>query len=423
MKKELAIILLLLFNACNVVDPLNTRTTIATNINSADNKMIKNDKQDLPAWQEIVLSKANLKDWKVKVDKLGSDNLTDIGFVDPDNGWVISQNDSVLNTGSGILYKTNDAGKTWNKIGLSIPNGSYISKAFFLTKSKGWIVIQAGSITNQATPTTLSILTTDDGGLTWTPQIRFNDSYASKLIFNNNGEGWLTGFTRKPTDSDIGVGLILHTRNFGVTWNDVSPKNSNIIKSAEDGLTITANRWNDINIVKEFTVIALSDGGEILRTVDGGSTWEVVSKIPFDGIGITGLSSGTFSLLKMIDASRFLVLSGRNSQEGTLANFIIVDKNEIDQRYRLPDVYISDVVYLNNKLIACGTKLQVNRQKNQVDRSGIILYTEDMKTWKILHETVNSCTHGCTFNKISVFNNIFVGAGNDGNLIKLQVRN
>lgn len=98
---------------------------------------------------------------------------------------------------------------------------------------------------------------------------------------------------------------------------------------------------------------------------------------------------------------------------------MLVDKNRVYERYRLPNVYISDIAYVrSNEIIACGTKLQLNHQKNLINRNGIILYSKDMTNWEIIYETTNQCKRGCSFNKISVFNKTLVVVGSDAKLIK-----
>lgn len=417
--KFIFILLTVFFSGCNQDNSFDTKPNLMTDTNSSDSEIIADQRQNLAVWQDIVLSKANLKDWQVEAEDLGTDNLTDVFFVDSNNGWIVSQNGDVFDAKGGILYKTIDAGKTWTKINLSIPKSFFISKVFFITEEIGWLLIQTDGNADKAVRTVLNIMVTDDGGLHWKLQNHFDDAYASKLMVSRNGEGWLTGFTRKSNDSVAGIGLILHTRDFGNTWSDVSPTHSNATEDGREAFTATVNRWNDIYSDQEFTATALSDNGKILKTTDGGASWQLVNKIPYDPIGYAKISSDNFSLLKRFKASDFLVLSGRNSQEGTLTNFMLVDKNRVYERYRLPNVYISDIAYVrSNEIIACGTKLQLNHQKNLINRNGIILYSKDMTNWEIIYETTNQCKRGCSFNKISVFNKTLVVVGSDAKLIK-----
>lgn len=88
--------------------------------------------------------------------------LNRVDFLDYWNGWVVGGypglDDSRGFSGVGLVFRTTDAGRTWNKLTLPRPYG-VIDNVKFMNAWTGWAVsrVPAGKV----------ILRTDDGGDTW----------------------------------------------------------------------------------------------------------------------------------------------------------------------------------------------------------------------------------------------------------------
>lgn len=366
-----------------------------------------------PERQNIVLGQSKIGNWQVNAEKLEGNDLTSSYFTDVNNGWVIGRTGNSVMPGESVLHKTTDGGKSWQKIELNIPKNSSIMEIRFISDQKGWLTINTAG--GGPIQTGLTIMLTEDGGINWKVLNQVNGIYGTKIAFLNDGEGWLAGF-RKNKDSALRQGVILHTKDFGKNWDDVSPTSANVLIADQQNKLGIVSSWNDVRTEQDSTAIILSDRGEILKTTDGGAAWIYINKIPSDQAGnVRGLTDD-FQLLKPITDLRFLTVGGLNSQEGTFASFAVMDENEIYHLSKLNDVYVSDVAYLGNgEFIFCGSRVESNVQE-RVERRGIVFYTKDMKNWEVIHETDFECKNGCLYNKISIVGEKLLLVGNNGDL-------
>ncbi len=120
--------------------------------------------------------------------------LHDLTFVDPLHGWGLDMRRK-------IVVHTNDGGETWTTQ-LELKN-SY-SSVFFLNQEQGWLIGEA-------------VLHTDDGGQTW--NIKTTDDFAyslKKSIFTDTLHGWAIGQTANQTPN------LLTTSDGGRTWTVIS---------------------------------------------------------------------------------------------------------------------------------------------------------------------------------------------------------
>jgi photosystem II stability/assembly factor-like uncharacterized protein len=135
--------------------------------------------------------------------------------------------------------------------------------------STGWVSGAGGTI-----------LRTLDGGSTWTPQSSGTPEDLNAVFFLTPSRGWAVGTN----------GTILSTSNGGAAWTlrhfeYLSPSNLPITPSFTDVRFLSDARGTLVGNTKE--------GGVILTTADGGSTWTRQPRVLFNG-GPAGLNALSF---------------------------------------------------------------------------------------------------------------------------------
>jgi photosystem II stability/assembly factor-like uncharacterized protein len=173
----------------------------------------------------------------------------------------------------------------------SIPTGNSLDKIIFSDSTHGWIIGSAGTI-----------LYSDNRGNSWELQNSHTSIDLSGISFINSLHGWAVGGNSVPP------GIILHTDNGGMNWeiqdsadyslNDVFfldslhgwiVGNYNALLFTDDGGDIWSYQ-NLPQIMMPYDVIFLDsvtgfiggthhDSGfwlKILKTTDGGNTWQVI---------------------------------------------------------------------------------------------------------------------------------------------------
>jgi photosystem II stability/assembly factor-like uncharacterized protein len=158
------------------------------------------------------------------------DNLFGTKFVDPQEGWAVG--------GFGSIFRTDDGGLTW------VPQVSKTTEMLydvdFVDDDRGWVVGRSGTI-----------LHTEDGGRTWTAQASGVgvEKHLFAVDFADAQHGVVVG--------DWGV--VLTTRDGGGTWENHSLEHDVIL--------------NDVSMIDANTGYVAGEVGTVLRTTDGGRTW------------------------------------------------------------------------------------------------------------------------------------------------------
>jgi len=301
--------------------------------------------------------------WTADATFLTTKSIWDIYFLDANNGWVATQN-------SGAVYRTTDGGTTWTSYtvnSLMVPNS-----VMFIDANTGFVTHNA--ITLVTTP----CFKTTDGGVTWTGLNTSTDVlYATAAEGTNvftvgkfgaiskstdNGETWVPKFSAvtttqlrmiKFTSSNVGYvaggttssGFLLKTINGGTTWDNVGKDflgqvysfdivnadvwyagtgNNKLYKTTDAGATFveqtqsvivsTSTDYNDMGFVDPNNGYAVSSGGGIIKTTDGGTTW-VTANTPFGTSGIWAVK--VFNAQKVIavgaSAKAFMTTDGGTS--------------------------------------------------------------------------------------------------------------
>jgi photosystem II stability/assembly factor-like uncharacterized protein len=277
-------------------------------------------------------------------------------FINATTGWIAVQY-------LGKVFKTTDGGTTWAESttnGVIVPNSVYFADAnngvvtansnMMFTSTDGgatWAQIETEDQQYGADISGNNIFTVGRSGTTYkstdvgttfallTSKVTFTQIRMIKFINANLGIG-----TAGSTTTGDSLGFLIKTTNGGATWSDVGYNFKNIVysvatpspttwyvgrgrnaifKTTDAGATfveqtqpITATpNFNDIGFADENNGYAFTSTGGIIRTTDGGTTWENANT-PF---GTTVIYAGhVFSANKAIavggSAKAFMTTDG-----------------------------------------------------------------------------------------------------------------
>ena len=148
------------------------------------------------------------KTWKsIQLDdKAGS--LIAPHFFDEDNGIMIGGTTKDKASSKALILSTNDGGETWTKLFESSQKGEYCWKVVFPTRKVGYVSIQRNVDDGK-----FHFLKTEDRGKTWKEKVYVEKHYFTQGIgFLNNNIGWIGGSSAYGT---------YETNDGGETWISV----------------------------------------------------------------------------------------------------------------------------------------------------------------------------------------------------------
>jgi photosystem II stability/assembly factor-like uncharacterized protein len=211
-------------------------------------------------------------------------------FHDAQNGFVTGN--------SGTILRTENGGQTWNPVESGIT--STLSDIYFVDENYGFIAASGGQL-----------LKTSDGGLNWAVQSFGVSAWFKSVRFFNDKSGILAGE----------FGLMYKTTDGGQNWVSQSsgimrsmlesihmlgPDEAVIVGDAgtimrsTDGQTWQNQKQgsmatlHDVSFVSEKAGFAAGTTGAVLRTTDGGMTWqELPERRTADAIFFTDELTGT----------------------------------------------------------------------------------------------------------------------------------
>jgi len=248
-------------------------------------------------------------------------------FLDSQTGWLVIQRATSSNFSVGALFKTTDGGHTWTR--LTLPIGEPV---YFVTSEIGWT---AGGASGE------ELYRTQDGGLTWSPQIVLSvsapinprrlyqlpkfkneqagvlpvvvvDGPATQVEFHTTQDGGQTWHLVKsvPVDQEIAPGVQIPLAIFDTeSWMIIVPERAEALKISNDHTTTVVGQDDLIGGISELDMVTPSAGWarymagdcphapqtprdpqssvetlihcslevKLLRTDDGGQTWNVLN--------------------------------------------------------------------------------------------------------------------------------------------------
>lgn len=213
-------------------------------------------------WQKTPVATARAK---------GQLRVAALTFADARHGWLLLTLGTNLNPGdqSATLYGTTDGGHTWALVADSkIPIPGPIGGISFRDAQTGWLAEHSTNATRY-----VFLYVTHNGGRSWHHQTlplpmhmesmalgASPPSFFSRLegVLKVSALGVLEG-------SDEHVVIIYHTRDGGSTWHASTPLRGLAVDMSDTSFFLDPNHgW-------------ISDGDEVVATVDGGVTWQVMA--------------------------------------------------------------------------------------------------------------------------------------------------
>ncbi|MBN2184401.1 MAG: hypothetical protein JW746_03645 [Candidatus Krumholzibacteriota bacterium] len=208
-------------------------------------------------------------------------NATDIFFLNKDCGWVCGQ--------SGTMIMTVDGGESWDAVDIGDVNLSSIS---FIDPNIGWVVGRYGSIYKST-----------DRGATWSRQLFYGvpeDDDLFQVVFRSEQDGFIQGFhgvfvsntggadwenywlAVEPSRGAWSMSMIDDKNGYllGSHWTDADPEL--LYRTYDGGFSWSEVEGSEASILTSILEIEFIDcetgwagGGTIMKTVDGGKTWEM----------------------------------------------------------------------------------------------------------------------------------------------------
>ncbi|HDZ57458.1 MAG TPA: hypothetical protein ENI17_00930 [Pseudomonas xinjiangensis] len=173
--------------------------------------------------------------------------------------------DRLVAVGSrGHIVYSDDQGLSWSQA--AVPTRQLLSAVYFVDDQHGWAVGHDSLI-----------LHTKDGGLNWVIQYRDpaleeeRDEEGLGLLERPLMDVW---FRDAKTGFAVGAyGLMLRTDDGGATWEDRSSDIDN-----PDGF-----HYNALTTVRDAGLFLVGEMGTMYRSPDFGETWETLQELPYDG--------------------------------------------------------------------------------------------------------------------------------------------
>jgi photosystem II stability/assembly factor-like uncharacterized protein len=208
--------------------------------------------------------------WR-RVSQPQSAPLGAVAFATPTLGLAVGA--------EGTVLRTTDGGRNWNAMVLG--DSAALNAVAFADAAVAVVVSFSGGAFRST-----------DGGATWAPIAMPGPLNLTGIAFNGNGVGLISRFG----------GGVLRSTDHGATWQSVpaSPPGSGIAfasdtaaivvgllgmaRSTDSGLS-----WTPLAVPGEFTAVATGNSNEgvatgfsgvVVRTADGGASWQVVAEAP-----------------------------------------------------------------------------------------------------------------------------------------------
>lgn len=204
--------------------------------------------------------------------------VTDLYFVDMQNGWLLTHVGVGMSHDYVTLFRTSDGGLTWTRL-LDPYNDGQIqicqkTGLFFLDSQVGWLTGDCGGVMAG-----VFLTRTEDGGLTWT-YVELPAPADNLLLFDVNTPVACGSDDLRFFDSQVGV-LGVHCTLYDSSSSE--PTFADYLYTTLDGgatWSSTSYPGGALAFVSPLNGWALSR--DIYQTADGGLTWNLVNDVHWD---------------------------------------------------------------------------------------------------------------------------------------------
>ncbi len=226
--------------------------------------------------------------WESQAAGVGC-RLESVQFLDSQNGWAVGgMNHPYSQTTSGVLLRTHDGGRNWQRdTSLMLPA---LKRIKFFNAGRGWALAQASPLF------ATGLFSTDNGGRSWTPQCGTAIESWAVGDFGDPGTGILAGrsgalgvvrhggIEDRPSPAGLrnmrriklsgptsgwlvgDGGLVLTTADLGQSWQPPPGNPAQIVGNDFD--------WQALEVRGSNCWIAGSPGTRVLYSGDGGRNWQ-----------------------------------------------------------------------------------------------------------------------------------------------------
>lgn len=213
------------------------------------------------------------------VQKSFSKPITSLFFINENEGWVTTTPDENAFIG-GSIYHTEDGGETWTEQLKGDPYKEFYYRIEFADENHGWAIMQ-NYVPENPEETGIAygaIMYTSNGGQAWEEQHFINGGIPFGLEVINANTVWVVGADyNQEWTSD---GIVLHTSNGGQSWTE------------QVAVGNPGGDW----VIHKFPKFTDSNTGWIfgdpnnLRTTNGGNSWGNVSNSLFNVDFVDGMN-------------------------------------------------------------------------------------------------------------------------------------
>jgi len=191
--------------------------------------------------------------------QLPASGFSDVCILDTSN--VIIVGDSIPGRAGHNVYRSVDGGINWNRSGAGLPNVNY-GGTFAWDYNNIWIVGDHGTI-----------YYSNDGGFSWARKEvpgEYNQDIFLRVVAASPTDIWVVG-DQHPADS---FPVMLHSNDKGENWERHNPIKDLNMMQAKQGHFLSIK-------IKNNVIWAIGGSGKfIIRSADGGITWQDVSVNP-----------------------------------------------------------------------------------------------------------------------------------------------
>jgi hypothetical protein len=240
--------------------------------------------------------------WTPGIIEMGN-ALLEINSICPVNATTAWVSALIPADGNGVIYKTTDAGLTWNQqnaTGFQTTGSSFLNGVYFFNANNG---VSYGDPLG----TEFEIYTSSNGGDSWSPVAAANMPNPASGEYGYNSEPVAAGGSFWFTTNK---GKLYRTTDMGVTWLKLNTPITDfghqgttssgriIFSDANNGILI-GYTWSNSSTTATLT------STKLYTTTNGGTTWSA-------GVTYTG-----FSLLSYIPGTSIIVATSANTTTGT----------------------------------------------------------------------------------------------------------